>query len=153
MKPHPDKNGNFVFRQSLLKTVPLVTLTVFSVALIVLSLISIFSGTYINLTEAIVRTAACVAVFAISVFMIIKAPVYVVTYEKILLYGKWELYFSDIEGVFLHDNILGMVEIKGKNGDYTVFSHDVSCPIKVFCEILTERITVHEQRNSERLPS
>ena len=93
MKPHPDKNGNFVFRQSLLKTVPLVTLTVFSVALIVLSLISIFSGTYINLTEAIVRTAACVAVFAISVFMIIKAPVYVVTYEKILLYGKWELYF------------------------------------------------------------
>ena len=148
MKPRPDKNGNFVFRQSLLKTVPLVTLTILSAALIVLSLISIFSGTYISLAEAIVRTAACAVVFAISVFMIVKAPVYVITSEKILLYGKWELFFSDIEGVFLHDNILGMIEIKGTNGDYTVFSHDISCSLKVFCEILTERITVYEQRNA-----
>ena len=146
--PKPDNNGNFVFRQSLLKTVPLLTVAVFALILTVLSVITVFTGSYINLTEVIIRTVFCIAVFAISVFMLVKSPIYVITSEKILLYGKWELGFSDIESVELHDNFLGMLEIKGKDGSFSIFSHDISCPLKVFSEILAERISVYEQRNS-----
>jgi hypothetical protein len=146
--PKPDKNGNFVFRQSAVKTVPLLTVAVLSVLIAVFSLISLINGSYISLTEAVVRIALCVLLFVVSLLMIIKSPVYVITNEKVLLYGKWEILFSDIESVDLHDNFLGMLEIKASTGVFTVFSHDISCPIKVFSEILTERITVYEQRNA-----
>ena len=142
--PKPDKNGNFVFRPSLLKTVPLTAMIVFSAVITVLSVISVITGDYINIKDVIVRIALCVIICGVSLYMLLKSPRYVITSEKVLLYGKWEMYFSEIESVELHDNILGMVEIKGKNGDFTVFSHDISCPVRVFCEILSERISLYE---------
>ena len=148
MIPKPDKNGNFVFGTSFLKVVPLLTLAIFSVLIIVLSAISLATGENMGAGGVIIRIISCAVIFAISVFMIVCRPKYVITNEKILLYGKREIYFSEIEQVNVHDNILGMVEINAKCGQFTVPAFDLSCPIKVFAEILTERISVYEQRNS-----
>ena len=146
--PKPDKNGNFVFGSSLLKMVPLWTLALFSVLIIVLTIVSLASGKYINLSSSIIRIVSCAAIFGVSVFMTVKRPKYVITKEKILLYGKWEILFSDIEQVLVHDNLLGMIELITKNGTFTVTAFDLSCPLKVFAEILTERISVYEQHSS-----
>lgn len=146
--PKPDKNGNFVFGSSLLKMVPLWTLALFSVLIIVLTVISLVSGNYINRASSVIRIASCAVIFGVSVFMTVKRPKYVITKEKVMLYGKWEIFFSDIEQVLVHDNLLGMIEIKTKNGDFTVTAFDLSCPLKIFAEILTERISVYEQHTS-----
>lgn len=146
--PGPDKNGNYVLRPSLLKMIPLWAIILFSVIIIIFSLISVFTGNYTDPNNNYFRIAMCTVIVGVSVFMIVKSPVYVITHDKVLLYGKWELFFSDIDQVVLHDNFIGMLEIKGKTETYSVFSLDVSCPLKIFSEILTERISVYEQRNS-----
>ncbi len=146
--PKPDRNGNFVFRSSLLKMIPLVFLVLFSVIIIVLTVISLVSGNYTDIKNVYLRIIMCTVIIGISVYMIVKQPTYVVTHEKLLLYGKWELYFGEIENVILHDNIIGMLEIKGKTESYSIFAFDISCSLKTFSEILTERISVYEQRNT-----
>ena len=147
MTPKPDKNGNFVFGSSFLKIVPLITLAVFSVLIISLSVASLVSGNHTGTVGVVIRMISCAVILAVTVFMIICRPKYVITKEKVLLYGKWEIYFSEIEQIELHDNLLGMVEIKTKNDLFTVPAFELSCPLKIFAEILTERISVYEQHN------
>lgn len=147
-KPQPDKNGNFVFGPALTKTVPLVVLIVFSVLIIVISVYSLISGNYLNVKTVILRIVMCAVIFLISCYLLIRSPKYVITNDKILLYGRWELQFNEIREVTLHDNFFGFVEIHTGSELFSVFAFDVSCSLKHFSEILTERISAYEQHRA-----
>ena len=148
--PKPDKNGCFVFDSSPLKRVPLITLVVFAVIIIAFSAYYLIVGMTADVPVSVVRIVSCAAILAVSVFMLIRRDRYIVTDEKVLLYGKWEVMFSDITAVSLHDNLFGFVEITSENGVFTVPALEISCPLKIFAEILSERVRIAQKRHHRK---
>ena len=149
-QPKPDKNGVYVFDASPLKKIPLATLIVFSAVIIVLSVYYLIAGAYDDLTVPLVRILSCTAVLLVSVFMLIKRDRYIITGEKVMLYGKWEIYFSEIEAVLLHGSIFGFVEIKTVNGTQLIPSTDISCGAAAFAGILSEKIRITTKKGNHR---
>jgi len=121
-------------------------LVVFSVIIIGLSAYYLIIGAYTSLSTSIIRIVSCAAVSVISVLMLIKRDRYIITDEKVMLYGKWEANFSEINSVSLHDNLFGFIEIETEKGTFTVPASDISCSLKVFAEILSERTKLAEKK-------
>lgn len=82
----------------------------------------------------IFRIVACVAIAIFGVLPIFKETYYVIAPHKIMRFGVWELYYSDIKSVSISRTLFkNAIEIVPKNAPdvkYYINSFDINKPLK-----------------------
>lgn len=135
-----DVDGNVILKEPLSKKVSVITLLVFSSALTLVSVVLLFFG---NFTVGnIVRILIGGVIAAFSLYALIKErTVYVITKEKLVCYGKWELMLKEIDGVTLNKlKFFKTLAIESHGAEYTILQSDVSVPLEDVAQLLAKRL-------------
>ena len=138
IKIKKDKFGNIILEMSPLKKVPLVTLSIFSALTAGLLVYYMIAGGKADVGN-IAKTVICAGICAFSIFCYTKRERFILTEEKLVCYGKWEVFYRDIESVTVFQKLLDrFVEIKTAQGDFLVAQSEISINAEDFAKILSE---------------
>ena len=134
-----DKDGNIILKEPLIKKYSVILLLILAVAMTLGSLYLLIIGIYT--WTNILRIIFGILIGVYSVWMIRKREVYVITKEKFVAFGSWEVFLSDIETIVVNDvKFYKAMVITSKDSEFTINQASVSVPLEKVAEYLTKRL-------------
>ena len=89
----------------------------------------------------IIRLVLGLLIAAFSLWSLKKRDIYIITKEKFVAYGLWEVLLKDIDTVVLNDAKFYKVLVITSNGmEYTINQESVSVPLENVAEYLTKKL-------------
>lgn len=134
-----DRDGNIILKEPLTKKITVIVMLVFSTVIVLGSVWMMING---NLSVMnIIRTVLGLLIAAFSLWSLKKRDIYIITKEKIVAYGLWEVLLKDIDTVVLNDAKFYKVLVITSNGmEYTINQESVSVPLENVAEYLTKKL-------------
>lgn len=134
-----DRDGNIVLKEPLTKKITVIVMLVFSMVIVLGSVWMMING---NLSVMnIIRTVLGLLIAAFSLWSLKKRDIYIITKEKFVAYGLWEVLLKDIDTVVLNDAKFYKVLVITSNGmEYTINQESVSVPLENVAEYLTKKL-------------
>ena len=134
-----DKDGNIILKEPLTKKYSVILLLILAAAMTAGSLYLLITGIY-SWTN-ILRIIFGIFIGAYAIWMIRKREVYVITKEKFIAFGMWEVFLKDIETIVVNDaKFYKTMVITSKDSEFTVNQASVSVPLEKVAEYLTKRL-------------
>ncbi len=134
-----DKDGNIILKEPLTKKYSVILLLILAAAMTAGSLYLLITGIY-SWTN-ILRIIFGIFIGAYAIWMIRKREVYVITKEKFVAFGMWEVFLKDIETIVVNDaKFLKTMVITSTDSEFTVNQASVSVPLEKVAEYLTKRL-------------
>lgn len=134
-----DKDGNIILKEPLTKKYSVILLLILAAAMTAGSLYLLITGIY-SWTN-ILRIIFGIFIGAYAIWMIRKREVYVITKEKFVAFGMWEVFLKDIETIVVNDaKFYKTMVITSKDSEFTVNQAAVSVPLEKVAEYLTKRL-------------
>lgn len=134
-----DRDGNIILKEPLTKKITVIVMLVFSTVIVLGSVWMMING---NLSVMnIIRLVLGLLIAAFSLWSLKKRDIYIITKEKIVAYGLWEVLLRDIDTVVLNDAKFYKVLVITSNGmEYTINQESVSVPLENVAEYLTKKL-------------
>ena len=134
-----DRDGNIILKEPLTKKITVIVMLVFSAVIVLGSVWMMVNG---NLSVMnIIRLVLGLLIAAFSLWSLKKRDIYIITKEKIVAYGLWEVLLKDIDTVVLNDAKFYKVLVITSNGmEYTINQESVSVPLENIAEYLTKKL-------------
>lgn len=134
-----DKDGNIILKEPIVKKYSAILLLVMAVALLIGSLYLLITGiiTAVN----IIRIVISVLILIFAVWTIRKREVYIITKEKIVSFGSWEIFFKDIDTVTVNKlKFIKILVITSGNEEFSIEQSSVSVPLEYVAEYLAKKL-------------
>ncbi|MBE6892045.1 MAG: hypothetical protein E7481_08500 [Ruminococcaceae bacterium] len=134
-----DRDGNIILKEPLTKKITVIVMLVFSTVIVLGSVWMMING---NLSVMnIIRLVLGLLIAAFSLWSLKKRDIYIITKEKFVAYGLWEVLLKDIDTVVLNDAKFYKVLVITSNGmEYTINQESVSVPLENVAEYLTKKL-------------
>ena len=134
-----DKDGNIILKEPLTKKYSVILLLILAAAMTAGSLYLLITGIY-SWTN-ILRIIFGILIGAYAIWMIRKREVYIITKEKFVAFGMWEVFLKDIETIVVNDTkFYKTMVFTSKDSEFTVNQASVSVPLEKVAEYLTKRL-------------
>ncbi len=134
-----DRDGNIVLKEPLTKKITVIVMLVFSAVIVLGSVWMMVNGDLSVMN--IIRTVLGLLIAAFSLWSLKKRDIYIITKEKFVAYGLWEVLLKDIDTVVLNDAKFYKVLVITSNGmEYTINQESVSVPLENVAEYLTKKL-------------
>ena len=134
-----DRDGNIILKEPLTKKITVIVMLVFSAVIVLGSVWMMVNGDLSVMN--IIRTVLGLLIAAFSLWSLKKRDIYIITKEKIVAYGLWEVLLKDIDTVVLNDAKFYKVLVITSNGmEYTINQESVSVPLENVAEYLTKKL-------------
>ncbi len=134
-----DRDGNIILKEPILKKYTAIMLLILSAALLIGSLYLLIKGVFTVVN--FVRIAGAVIVLVYAVWMLKSRTVYIITKEKILAFGLWEVFLKDIDTITLNKlKFIKILTITDGISEYTIEQSTVNVPLEYIAEYLTKKL-------------
>lgn len=134
-----DRDGNIILKEPLTKKITVIVMLVFSTVIVLGSVWMMVNGDLSVMN--IIRLVLGLLIAAFSLWSLKKRDIYIITKEKIVAYGLWEVLLKDIDTVVLNDAKFYKVLVITSNGmEYTINQESVSVPLENIAEYLTKKL-------------
>lgn len=134
-----DRDGNIILKEPLTKKITVIVMLVFSTVIVLGSVWMMVNGDLSVMN--IIRTVLGLLIAAFSLWSLKKRDIYIITKEKFVAYGLWEVLLKDIDTVVLNDAKFYKVLVITSNGmEYTINQESVSVPLENVAEYLTKKL-------------
>ena len=134
-----DRDGNIILKEPIIKKYTAILLLILSSVLLIGSVYLLFKGVFTAVN--FVRIAGAVIVLLYALWMLKSRTVYIITKEKIIAFGLWEVFFKDIDTITLNKlKFIKILSITGNNAEYTIEQSTVSVPLELIAEYLTKKL-------------
>ena len=134
-----DRDGNIILKEPLTKKITVIVMLVFSTVIVLGSVWMMVNGDLSVMN--IIRLVLGLLIAAFSLWSLKKRDIYIITKEKIVAYGLWEVLLKDIDTVVLNDAKFYKVLVITSNGmEYTINQESVSVPLENVAEYLTKKL-------------
>lgn len=134
-----DRDGNIILKEPILKKYTAIMLLILSAALLIGSLHLLIKGVFTVVN--FVRIAGAVIVLVYAVWMLKSRTVYIITKEKILAFGLWEVFLKDIDTITLNKlKFIKILTITDGISEYTIEQSTVNVPLEYIAEYLTKKL-------------
>ena len=134
-----DADGNIILREPLTKKLTVIVMLVFSTVIILGSVWLMINGNF-SVTN-IIRTVLGILIAAFSLWSLKKRDIYIITKEKLVAYGLWEVMLKDIDTVILNDaKFYKVLVITSKGVEYNINQESVSEPLENVAEYLSKKL-------------
>ena len=134
-----DRDGNIILKEPLTKKITVIVMLVFSAVIVLGSVWMMINGDLSVMN--IIRTVLGLLIAAFSLWSLKKRDIYIITKEKFVAYGLWEVLLKDIDTVVLNDAKFYKVLVITSNGmEYTINQESVSVPLENVAEYLTKKL-------------
>ncbi|MBQ2916022.1 MAG: hypothetical protein IJE51_04455 [Clostridia bacterium] len=134
-----DRDGNIILKEPLTKKITVIVMLVFSAVIVLGSVWMMINGDLSVMN--IIRLVLGLLIAAFSLWSLKKRDIYIITKEKFVAYGLWEVLLKDIDTVVLNDAKFYKVLVITSNGmEYTINQESVSVPLENVAEYLTKKL-------------
>ena len=134
-----DRDGNIILKEPLTKKITVIVMLVFSTVIVLGSVWMMVNGDLSVMN--IIRLVLGLLIAAFSLWSLKKRDIYIITKEKFVAYGLWEVLLKDIDTVVLNDAKFYKVLVITSNGmEYTINQESVSVPLENVAEYLTKKL-------------
>lgn len=134
-----DADGNIILREPITKKLTVIIMLVLAAALVIGSIVLMFGGNFTVMNIIRIVFGALIAAFAL--WSLKKREVYIITKEKFVAFGLWEIFLKDIDTVVLNDARFYKVLVITSDGvEYNIHQESVSEPLENVAEYLSKRL-------------
>jgi len=134
-----DKDGNIILKEPLIKKYSVVLLLILSAGMTLGSVYLLITGVFS--WANILRIVFGILIGAYSLWMLRKREVYIITKEKFVAFGAWEVFLKDIETIVVNDaKFYKTLVITTSETEFTVNQESVSVPLEKIAEYLSKKL-------------
>lgn len=134
-----DRDGNVILREPITKKITVIAMLVLSAAMFIGSVWLMINGNFTVIN--IIRIVCGILIGAFALWSLKKREVYIITKEKLVAFGLWEIMLKNIDTVVLNDAKFYKVLVITSDGiEYTINQESVSEPLENVAEYLTKRL-------------
>ena len=128
-----------ILKEPLIKKYSVILLLILSVGMTLGSVYLLITGVFS--WANILRIVFGILIGAYSLWMLRKREVYIITKEKFVAFGSWEVFLKDIETIVLNDaKFYKTLVITTSETEFTVHQDSVSVPLEQVAEYLSKKL-------------
>ncbi len=134
-----DSDGNIILHEPITKKLTVIMMLVLAAAMVIGSLWLMIHGNFTVMN--IIRIVFGLLIAAFALWSLKKREVYIITKEKLVAFGLWEVFLKDIDTVVLNNaKFYKVLVITSDGAEYNIHQESVSEPLENVAEYLSKRL-------------
>ena len=134
-----DRDGNIILHEPITKKISVIIMLILAAGLLLGSLWLMIHGNFSIIN--ILRIICGILIGIYAVWMLKKREIFIITKEKLVAFGTWEVMLKDIDTVVLNKAPFIKVLVITSNGlEYMINQESVAEPLENVAEYLTKKL-------------